>query len=76
LPVWLSEWNLVPREDLNGDTVKADLDALLSILGAQAEAAFWFCWSDGMVAGLGLVDEHGERKPVYQELTASMSAAA
>lgn len=28
-------------------------------------AVVWFCWSDGMVAPFGLVDEAGAPKPAY-----------
>jgi hypothetical protein len=68
VPVWLSEWNLVPRESLDGDGVADDLDALWGVLSGSADATFWFCWSDNMVDGLGVFGKDNQAKRIYGDL--------
>ena len=74
-PLWLTEWNPLPR-DWTDQTVETDMAAVWAIFSSKAEAAFWFCWSDGMVPGLGLVDGQGQPKPAYADLAQSMGSGA
>jgi hypothetical protein len=74
VPVWLTEWNLVPRQPLDGDGVASELAALWAVLNASADAAFWFCWSDKMVDGLGVFGKDDQPKPFYQDLVATLTA--
>jgi hypothetical protein len=75
LPLWLTEWNLLPR-DWSDQETETDLTAVWEVFNSRAEAAFWFCWSDGMVSGLGLLDAQGEPKPSYADLAQSMATAS
>jgi hypothetical protein len=68
LPIWLTEWN--PLLDWNAATVSPEVAAIWDVFDSKAEAAFWFCWSDGMVDGLGLLDAQGAEKMQYRTLTA------
>jgi hypothetical protein len=68
LPIWLTEWN--PLLDWNAAAVSPAVAAIWDVFDSKAEAAFWFCWSDGMVEGLGLLDAQGAEKMQYRTLTA------
>lgn len=35
----------------------------MAMLREECVAAMWFCWSDGMVDGMGLFDKQGSAKP-------------
>lgn len=49
--VWVSEWNRPVSE----------LQVFLGMLGGMCEYAAWFCWSDAMVDGFGLVNGDGAK---------------
>lgn len=63
IPPMVLEWNRPT------DQIKPFVD----MLGYMAEAGAYFCWSDGMVDGFGLVDRLGRPKP---QLTAMIDALA
>lgn len=44
-------------------------------LNGRVEAAFAFCWSDGMVPGFGLVDRDGKPKEAYWNLARSVEVS-
>lgn len=54
----IMEWNR-PVEEIKGYQAMLDDETLRSA---------WFCWSDGMVDGMGLVDSGGQAKEEYNAL--------
>lgn len=48
----------------------------VDMLKFQTEASAFFCWSDGMVPGFGLVDRNGNPKPEFHTLINALPAQA
>jgi uncharacterized coiled-coil protein SlyX len=68
-PLWITEMG-VKEDDLehNGDKVADFLNRFyqdVSRFDDKVKMLFWFCYSDGMVAPFGLIDNRGNRKPAY-----------
>ena len=52
LGLWATEWN----------RPVAEVVPFARMLRLETDRAWWFCWSDAMVAGMGLVDGDGQPK--------------
>jgi len=65
-PIWVTEWG-GPIQDFASEHERAKYHSkmLLALRDAGVEAAFQFCWSDGIVPGFGLVDAQGNAKESY-----------
>lgn len=64
LPLVVLEWNR-PRDEIDG---------FLRMLSQTTLAAAFFCWSDGMVDGFGLVDRRGNPKHELGAMQAALMA--
>lgn len=74
-PLWVTEFGTEDRHtvvDFSGLSVLAQdlfpgqfFAALNENLPGKVHKAFWFCWSNGMVANMGVVDESGAKKPSH-----------
>lgn len=54
--VGMGEWNwMAPNQ----------IGRFQGLLNRTTDYSFWYCWSDGQVAGMGLVGASGRRKLVY-----------
>lgn len=60
-PIWVSEYGT------NDETTEAQYPGrmMAAMAGADVEVAVFFCWSDNMVNGFGLLDAQGNKKPAY-----------
>lgn len=65
LPVWVTEWHADPPQ----------IDDLQVLFDALTAGAFWFCWSDAMVPGYGLID-HPDTRAAWQAATQEASTMA
>jgi len=63
-PLWITEVGLNIAEQQPA-YLQAFYQQLRDLHVALAPHAFWFCYSDGMVPGFGLVDANGQPKPAY-----------
>jgi hypothetical protein len=77
-PIWVTEYGTQDRHTVvAGSTVLAGdifpevtFRSLSDELHGIVTKCFWFCWSDGMVGGFGLLDGSGQRKSAYHSFQA------
>lgn len=50
----------------------AGIPPYVKMLDEECFASQWFCWSDGMVDGFGLLRKNGTKKPEYNALVGTM----
>jgi hypothetical protein len=63
-PIWITEFG-VEGGGAQDEFPGRAFAALDENVAEEAPHAFWFCWSDGMVAPYGLLRVDGSRKPSY-----------
>jgi hypothetical protein len=72
LPVWITELGLAD-DTLEAEYLAHSAARVKGSLSGEVERLIWFCWSDAMVDGFGLVDGDGNPKPAYWEFVAASS---
>lgn len=63
LPVWITELG-IEDESIQAEYLSRAFARVASMPGVVAHL-IWFCWSDGMVHGFGIVDSALNAKPAY-----------
>jgi N-acetyl-anhydromuramyl-L-alanine amidase AmpD len=63
-PIWITEVG-IEEACVQDEFPRRTFEALNEDLAEMAPYLFWFCWSDGMVPGFGLVDAVGGKKNSY-----------
>lgn len=69
-PLWITEVGTTDGNARPTFPQHAFAAVAANLTAAQCEHVLWFCWSDGMVNGFGVVDASGNPKPSYNSYQA------
>ncbi|MCB0167375.1 MAG: discoidin domain-containing protein [Anaerolineae bacterium] len=72
LPFWLTEIGIDTLDKANqAEYLRRIYQTIIDNFSNTVEQIFWFCYSDNMAYGFGLVDTAGRPKPAYHALAAA-----
>lgn len=66
----------VPLVVLEWNRQASQIPAFTTMLEQMTQAAAWFCWSDGMVDGFGLIDRQGNPQASLSAIMTALKPAA